>query len=264
LNRREDPSPNPPLLAAENLKAGGVTHGFFLRQGGVSEGIYASLNCGRGSNDSTACVEENRTRAAAWLGTVSPALVGPRQIHSAKTIVAGKPWDPQAAPEGDAIVTAERGLAIGVLTADCVPILLSDPKAGVIAAAHAGWRGAKAGVAESAIATMERLGACPSHIAAAVGPAISQRAYEVSHEFKAALLEDDARTAKYFSEIAGTKPHFDLTGYVKSRLLCCGVRNIQDIGLCTYENESILFSYRRSLHKGEPDYGRQISAILMS
>jgi YfiH family protein len=252
-----------PFLISDNLKADGLRHGFFLRTGGVSEGIYASLNCGRGSNDAKFRVEENRARAAAQLGIAPARLIGPKQIHSSKAVIVRQAWEPGGAPEADAIVTDCPGLAIGVLTADCVPILLASPEAGVIAAVHAGWKGAKAGVIENAIEAMQSLGAQPAQIVAAIGPAISQAAYEVSPEFEAAFLAEAGANRAYFSQMAGARPHFNLTAYVKDRLLRCGAIGIQDVGTCTYENESILFSYRRSVHKEEPDYGRQISAILL-
>jgi polyphenol oxidase len=251
------------FLSSENLQAGGLRHGFFLRTGGVSEGVYASLNCGRGSNDAKDRVEENRARAAAQLGVTSAALIGPRQIHSARAVIARQVWEPGSAPEADAIVTDCPGLAIAVLTADCVPVLLASPEAGVIAAMHAGWKGAKAGIVESTIGAMQSLGAKPAQIVAAIGPSISQAAYEVGLEFETAFLAETRANAKYFSRTPGAKPRFNLTAYVKDRLLRCGAVSIQDTGLCTYENESILFSYRRSTHKTEPDYGRQISAILL-
>ncbi len=253
----------PALLSAANLEASGIRHGFFLRTGGVSDGVYASLNCGRGSADERDRVEENRARAAVRLGAAPGMLTGPRQAHSARAVVATAAWRPGDAPEADAVVTNVRGLAISVLTADCAPVLLADPDAGVIAAAHAGWKGAKAGIVESAIEAMEKLGARAARITAAIGPAISQAAYEVSPEFKAAFLTDGQANEQYFGQRAGGRPHFNLAGYVKARLLSRSVTNIQDIGACTYENESILFSYRRSVHRFEPDYGRQISAILL-
>jgi polyphenol oxidase len=251
-------------LTPDNLKTDSLRHGFFLRTGGVSEGVYASLNCGRGSQDAKDRVEENRARVAAQLGVAPCKLVGPRQIHSAKAVIVRQPWEPGHAPEADAIVTDCRGLAIAVLTADCVPILLASPEAGVIAAVHAGWKGAKAGIIESAIEAMQSLGAQRSQIVAAIGPAISQAAYEVSPEFEAAFLAEDGGNRKYFSQEAGVRPRFNLTAYVKDRLSRLGAVSIHDAGLCTYENESILFSYRRSVHKEERDYGRQISAILLS
>ena len=251
-------------LTADNLQAGGLVHGFFLRTGGVSEGIYASLNCGRGSKDGRHNIEENRARVAAQLGTSSGLLIGPHQVHSAKAVIATGAWKPDEAPAADAVVTNVRGLAVGVLTADCVPILLADSRAGVIAAVHAGWKGAIGGVIESAIDAMKSLGANPSRISAAIGPAISQAAYEVSAEFKATFLAASEASEKCFTQIGNSKPRFSLTAYVKDRIERCGVASLQDTSMCTYENESILFSYRRSVHRGEPDYGRQISAILLS
>ncbi len=251
------------FLAADNLKAAGVAHGFFLRTGGVSEGIYASLNCGRGSADGQDRVEENRARVAARLGAEPGRLTGPKQAHTAKALIVTTPWKPGEAPEADAVVTNVRGLAVCVLTADCAPILLADPEAGVVAAAHAGWKGAKGGVIESAIEAMESLGARLDRISAAIGPAISQAAYEVSPEFKAAFLADGETNERHFAQPGGGKPHFNLPGYVRERLQSKGAGSIQDIGACTYENESILFSYRRSVHRFEADYGRQISAILL-
>jgi polyphenol oxidase len=256
-------SDGPGFLTAPKLEAAGIRHGFFLRNGGVSEGIYASLNCGRGSNDERERVEENRSRVAGSLGAKSEQLIGPRQIHSSKAVIVDGAWQVGETPEADAAVTNIRGLALSVLTADCAPILMADAKAGVIAAVHAGWKGAKSGVIESTIEAMESLGAKASQICAAIGPTISQAAYEVSPEFEAAFVADSAHNQEYFSQHPGGRPHFNLPAFVKNRLLRGGVTNIQDIGVCTYENESILFSYRRTCHRSEPDYGRQISAILL-
>jgi hypothetical protein len=250
-------------LAASNLEGQGIQHGFFLRSGGVSEGVYASLNCGRGSNDVREHVEENRARVGARLGVASGRLIGPRQVHSATAVIATSAWNAHEAAEADAAVTNIRGLALSVLTADCAPVLMADTEAGVIAAVHAGWKGAKAGVIESAIGAMESLGASAFRISAAIGPAISQAAYEVSPEFKDLFVTGDEASEQYFARRELGRPHFNLPAYVKDRLSRRGVANIQDIGVCTYENESILFSYRRTCHRAEPDYGRQISAILL-
>jgi polyphenol oxidase len=260
---REDQVAAVQHLSAANLEAEGLSHGFFLRTGGVSEGIHASLNCGRGSMDNKDRVEENRARVATGLGTRAELLIGPRQVHSASAIIATAAWKPADAPAADAVVTTVRGLAIGVLTADCAPVLMADAQAGVIAAVHAGWKGAKAGVIESAIGAMESLGARPERITASIGPTISQAAYEVGPEFVAAFLEGGGASRKYFAQEAGSRPHFNLPAYVKDRLLRLGVANIHDTGACTYGNESNFFSYRRSVHRTEPDYGRQISAILL-
>jgi polyphenol oxidase len=251
------------FLEAENLKAAGVLHGFFLRTGGVSEGVFASLNCGRGSGDARDRVEENRTRAARTLSVSSERLIGPYQCHSPNVVVAHAPWAASEAPHADAVVTTTRGLAVSVLTADCAPVLLADADAGVIAAVHAGWKGAKAGVIANAVAAMESVGARTAHIAAAIGPAISQSAYEVGPEFKAAFSTGPQEIGKYFATSEGGSPHFDLIGYVQDRLAELGVATIQSLAVCTYENESIFFSYRRSCHRQEADYGRQISAIVL-
>jgi polyphenol oxidase len=253
----------PAYLEAANLKAAGVSHGFFLRTGGVSEGIFASLNCGRGSGDLRERVEENRGRVAETLGAAAARLIGPHQCHSPNVAVAHAPWPATEAPHADAVVTATPGLAVSVLTADCAPVLLADASAGVVAAVHAGWKGAKAGVIESAVRAMESLGASAGRISAAIGPAISQPAYEVGPEFRAAFVAGAPENERYFFTPEGGRPHFNLTGYVADRLAALGVATVHLAGVCTYENESILFSYRRSCHRSEPDYGRQVSAILL-
>jgi YfiH family protein len=241
-----------------------IGHGFFTRLGGVSEGLYESLNCGLGSHDKKEKVHENRSRVTAKLGNGLSGPLTVYQIHSSRAVVANKVWAPDQAPEADAIVTATRGLAIGVLTADCTPILFCDSEAGVIGAAHAGWRGAKTGIIDGVIETMEKLGAAKERICAAVGPAISQKSYEVGPEFAASFLQADMNNRQFFLRL-GTddRPHFDLPGYCTQRLRDAGVTQIDSLGLCTYENESLFFSYRRSVHRGEADYGRQISAIVL-
>ncbi len=254
---RNAPSP----VTAPNLEGCNVAHGFFLRSGGVSDGIYASLNCGRGSRDDGERVEENRRRVADALGIPAAALIGPHQVHSPKAVIVHAPWEASDAPHADALVTNVPNLGLSVLTADCAPILMADAAKGVVAAVHAGWKGTKAGVIENAIEAMESLGARVSRIAAAIGPAISQAAYEVGPEFKAAFIAGHDANEKYFSEAPTGRVHFDLPGYVKDKLEILGVERITDIGMCTYKNESLLFSYRRSCHRLEPDYGRQISAI---
>jgi polyphenol oxidase len=242
-----------------------VRHGFFTRLGGVSTGIYSSLNCGPGSNDDPNSVAENRARVAEMLGAAPDKLVTLFQVHSAKAVAAKKPWAPDKAPEADAVVTNVPGIAIGVLTADCAPILLCDPEARVIGAAHAGWKGALSGIAEATVDAMVSLGARPERIAATIGPAISQKAYEVGADYVAKFVAEDPDAAPFFAvdEDSG-EPHFDLTGYVAERLARAGLASITDLGLCTYCDETRLFSYRRSQHHGEPDYGRQISAILLA
>jgi polyphenol oxidase len=242
----------------------GIRHGFFTRQGGLSSGIYASLNCGLGSGDDTGTVRENRARAAGRLGASPAELLTVRQIHSSRVIVADAPWRPEAAPEADAIVTRTPALAIGVLAADCAPILFADPEAGVVAAAHAGWKGAKAGIIDAVVEAMEGLGARRGRICAAIGPAISAAAYEVGPEFEAAFLADAAANSRYFVRAApGARPHFDLPGYCRERAQAARLAHVDVSSLCTYRNESLFFSFRRSIHCGEPDYGRQISAIVI-
>jgi YfiH family protein len=255
----------PFFLTARSLTHDAVSHGFFSRIGGVSEGLYASLNCGRGSEDDRGHVEENRRRVAVAMAVASSHLIGPRQVHSARAAIATRVWEPADAPEADAVVTNVRGIAVSVLTADCAPVLLADPVAGVVAAAHAGWKGAKAGIIENTLKAMESLGASLHRIAAAIGPAISVSAYEVGPEFKAAFLESDTANGAYFTVPGSSgRPHFNLPAYVKDRLRRSGVDTIEDLDTCTYKNESILFSHRRSVHRSEPDYGRQISAIVIA
>ena len=250
--------------AASLAALSGVRHGFFTRQGGVSTGVYASLNCGPGSRDDAANVSENRARVAEILGAEPSRLVTVFQKHSALAVTATKPWTDGKVPEADAIVTATPGLAIGVLTADCAPVLLCDDDARVIGAAHAGWRGALSGIIESTVEAMAKLSAKPDRIMAAIGPAISQEAYEVGADFMQQFVSEDPKSATFFITNDGTgEPHFDLPAYVAERLARAGIGVIDDLGLCTYCEETRLFSYRRSQHHGEEDYGRQISAILL-
>jgi hypothetical protein len=253
------------LQAASLAGLEGIAHGFFTRLGGVSDGIYASLNCGPGSRDAAESVAENRTRVADILGAAPSRLLTVFQKHTNKATVAEKPWAKDKTPEADAIVTATPGLAIAILTADCAPVLFCDPEARVIGAAHAGWRGALSGIVEATIEAMTGLGAKPERIHAAIGPAISQGAYEVGHDYMAQFLAEEPGNEAFFAIDEGSgEPHFDLPGYVAERLARAGVGEIFDLGLCTYYDETRLFSYRRSQHHGEDDYGRQISAIVLA
>lgn len=256
-------TPEKMMLPAPGLATiGSVRHGFFTRRGGVSGGIYASLNCGPGSRDAPENVAQNRARVAELLGAEPNRLLTVFQKHSADAVVADKPW--KAIPEADAIVTSKPGLAIGILTADCAPVLFCDADARVIGAAHAGWRGALSGIVEATVKAMETLGASPKRIVAAIGPAISQKAYEVGAEFVDQFVAKEPESASFFVTDEGSgEPHFDLVGYVGARLERAGVGTIADLGLCTYCEETRLFSYRRSQHHGEADYGRQISAIVL-
>lgn len=250
----------PILLAHPNIR-----HGFFTREGGVSGGVYSGLNCGLGSADAADDVLENRRRIAAHLGASDGHVVTLYQEHgtTARTVTAAIPRD--LLPKADAVVTKAKGLAIGVLTADCGPVLFADPEVGVVAAAHAGWRGALAGILPSTVLEMERLGAKRQRIIAAVGPCIGQAAYEVSQEFEAEFLLKDLMNARYFIIPPGSaKPHFDLTGYIVDQLGALGLGGVESCAVCTHGNESQFFSYRRSTQRNEPDYGRQISAIVVA
>jgi len=234
----------------------GLPHGFLGRSGGVSTGELAGLNVGYGSSDDRAAIEENRRLA---IEAIAPgaALATLHQVHSAEAVEAVAPWPIDQRPHADALVTNRPGLLLGILTADCAPVLLADRDAGVIGAAHAGWRGALAGVTDSAIEAMERLGARRERIAAAVGPCIAQPSYEVDEAFRARFLEADPDNQRFFA--AG--PHFDLSGYVLHRLSVAGIGQAEALGLDTYADANAFYSYRRATHRGEADYGRQLSAI---
>jgi YfiH family protein len=242
-----------------------IRHAFFTRSGGVSQGVYASLNGGVGSNDAPDKVTENRARMAAALGVAPDRLLTAYQIHSPAVAVADQPWTLEYRPRADAIVTRTPRLAIGVSTADCGPLLLADAEARVIGAAHAGWRGALTGVIEAAVAAMEKLGAERSRIVAALGPTIRQPNYEVGPEFVARFLAADAGNARFFaaSERAG-HAMFDLAGTIAERVQRAGIVNFEDLGLCTYAAPERFFSYRRTTKLGEPDYGRHINAIVLA
>jgi polyphenol oxidase len=252
-----------PLLAPGLSSLTGIAHGFFTRHGGVSSGIYASLNCGIGSRDDPAAVRENRGRVISHLGAGD--LVSAYQVHGTTALVVSEPWPLDARPKADAMVTVTPGLALGVLTADCAPVLFADAQARVVAAVHAGWRGALSGVVEAAIKAMEDLGAKRERIGAAVGPCIGQGAYEVGPEFKAEFLDRDSDSAGFFSPVnANDRPRFDLSGYIVQRLRQAGVADAAAIDVCTYARNEDFFSYRRTRSRQEPDYGRQISAIVLT
>ena len=252
------------MIEAQLLALNGIRHGFFTRQGGVSGGLYASLNGGVGSNDAAAHVAENRARMAAAVGVEPHRLVTAYQIHSPQVVVAETPWLADARPHADAIVTRMRALAIGVTTADCGPVLLADPDARVIGAAHAGWRGALSGVVEAAVEAMERLGAERRHIRAALGPMIRQPNYEVGPDLIARFAVEDPASHRFFAP-ADREGHalFDLAGYISARLTRAGVRQIEDVGLCTYGDAARFYSFRRTTHRAEPDYGRHVNAIAL-
>lgn len=239
-----------------------VRHAFFTRQDGASGGIYASLNGGVGSADDPKAVAENRARMAGAVGVEPDRLLSLYQIHSPDVIVVEKPWRPDERPKADAMVTREPGLAVAVASADCGPVLFADAKAGVIGAAHAGWKGAFTGVLEATIARMEELGAMRGDIVAVLGPTIGPNAYEVGPEFVARFHEADEGYAAFFrpSERDG-HAYFDLPAFIMHRLENCRIGRATSLGLCTYSDELRFYSYRRATHRGEPDYGRLISAI---
>jgi YfiH family protein len=241
-----------------------VRHGFFTRDGGVSQGIYATLNCGLGSNDSPDSVRENRIRAMQMIDQPPGALVTLYQAHTADVVVVDQPWEGQG-PQADAMVTTRPGIALGILTADCAPVLLADGKAGVIGAAHAGWKGALAGVLENTVAAMTRLGARPAEMVAAVGPCIAQRSYEVGPDFPAPFLAQSDDNEQFFAPRAPRPGHFlfDLAAYAARRLALAGVAQIIRTPCDTCQEASRFYSYRRATLRGEPDYGRQLSAIVI-
>lgn len=242
----------------------GIRHAFFTRAGGVSSGIYAGLNGGLGSNDAPEKVQENRRLMAAALDVAPDNLLTLHQIHSPDVVVAREPWPVTARPKGDALVTKVPGIALGVTAADCGPVLFVDPKARIIGAAHAGWKGALTGVLEATIDAMEREGASCGDIVVGIGPMLHQRNYEVGMEFVARFEEADPENMRYFAS-ASRNGHamFDLPGYIHARLSAAGVLMVDDIDLCTYADEDSFYSYRRSTHRKEPDYGRHVHAIVL-
>ncbi len=252
------------MIRTELLALPGIAHGFFTREGGVSSGLYASLNIGLGSADDREKVLENRGRVAAALGVAAEHLVLPYQVHSPDVAVVESPWAPGEGPKVDAVVTARPGIAVGVATADCGPILFADARARVVGAAHAGWKGAIGGVIEATIEAMERLGARRDAITAVLGPTISADAYEVGAEFVARFADADASYGRFFrpSEREGHSM-FDLPAFVLHRLETAGVGRAASLGLCTYGDETRFFSYRRTTHRREPDYGRLVAAITL-
>lgn len=241
----------------------GLPHGFLGRRGGVSTGELAGLNVGYGSNDERALIDENRRRAIAAL-LPGAKLATVHQIHSADAVYAERPWPRAGRPRADAIVTDRPGVLLGILTADCAPVLFADVAGGVIGAAHAGWRGALAGVTDATIAAMEQLGARRDRIAAVVGPCIGQPSYEVDETFRERFLTADPGNRRFFAERLDARPHFDLAAYVADRIIAAGIGNVEALRLDTYADPDRFYSYRRATHRGEADYGRQLSAIALS
>ena len=244
------------------VSLGGCPHGFFGRRGGVSMGALQGLNVGYGSKDDRSAIEENRRIATAAI-LPEGKLATVHQIHSAEAVYVEHPWPQDERPRADAMVTDRPGLVLGILTADCAPVLFADPEAGVVGAAHAGWRGAIAGVTDSTVEAMERLGACRDEIHAAVGPCIAQASYEVDGAFRARFLEDDPANERFFATGPVGKPHFDLEAYVVHRLVASGIGEVEALQLDTYADAERFYSFRRATHRGEADYGRQLSAIAL-
>ena len=237
----------------------GIRHGFFTRKGGASSGVFAGLNCGAGSSDQSEIVQLNRTRVAEAMGVKAPELVTQYQVHSADVIVVRKASD--RGETADAMVTDVPGLTLGILTADCQPVLFADKDAGVVGAAHAGWKGCMDGVLEATTDAMIQLGAERSRISAAIGPSISQRAYEVGPEFLDRFLQEDPHNQRFFAGGDSDRVHFNLPSYGLHRLREAGVGESVWTGHCTYSDEARFYSYRRSVHRKEADYGRLIAAI---
>jgi polyphenol oxidase len=251
------------MIEAETLA--GFRHGFFTRRGGHSTGVFASLNCGYGSGDDKALVGRNRALVAEQLGVAADRLLTVWQCHSADAVTVSEPWAANSPPHADAMVTATPGVAVAVLAADCTPVLFAEREARVVGAAHAGWKGALTGILEATLAAMERLGARRERIAAVIGPTISQASYETGPEFIDHFVDADRANKRFFRP--STRPYhnqFDLPGYVGRRLAAAGCGVVRDLALCTYADQDRFFSFRRTTHCREPDYGRQISAIALS
>lgn len=234
-------------------------HGFFTRKGGASSGVFAGLNCGSGSSDQAEIVAINRGRVAEAMGVAPDALAAVHQVHSADVVTITAPGE--ARPRADGLVTRQPGIALSILTADCQPVLFADPESGVIGAAHAGWRGAFDGVLEATVSAMAGLGARPDRICAVIGPCISQAAYEVSEEFLQTFLTEDPQNARFFANGRAGRYQFDLPSYGLYRLREAGVGEASWTGHCTYADPARFFSYRRTTHAGEADYGRLIATI---
>ena len=242
------------------ISLGGLPHGFLGRRGGVSVGECAGLNVGYGSNDDPEAITGNRRLSiAAVLADATLATV--HQVHSAEVVFAKTAWPQAERPRADAMVTDTPNLLLGILTADCAPVLFADHQAAVVGAAHAGWRGALAGVTDSTIQAMEKLGARREHIRAAVGPCIAQQSYEVDEAFRTRFVQEEGDNDRFFVLGPAGKPHFDLEGYVVHRLIAAGIDEVEALNLDTYADEGRFFSFRRATHRGEADYGRQLSAI---
>lgn len=253
---------HPPALHAATLALPGVRHAFFTRAGGVSTGVYASLNGGVGSNDAPEQVAQNRARMAARLGVAPERLLAPFQIHSADALVVREPWAER--PRCDGLVTTEKSLALGVTGADCGMLLFADARAGVIGACHAGWKGALGGMIEATVATMESVGARRADVHIALGPCIGAKSYEVGADFRAQFVAQERDHARFFSpSTRAGHAMFDLPGFITARVEKLGVAAFENLAIDTYQDEARCFSYRRCTHRSEPDYGRLVSAIAL-
>jgi YfiH family protein len=260
LNQTTPDPVRSPLL--DRAREQGIRHGYFTRTGGVSDGIYKGLNIGTGSNDDQTLVAENRRRVAAWMGVPADHFLTAWQIHSPDVVIAREPFSGER-PKADAIVTDRPGIAVGASTADCGPVLFTDARARIIGAAHAGWKGALSGVLENTILAMESLGARRERIVAVLGPSIGAENYEVGPEFVARFVDVDAENIRYFAPSMNPgHSMFDLALYTVDRLKRAGV-TADGLGRCTYAEEDLFYSYRRTTHRKEPDYGRQVSAIVL-
>lgn len=254
-----------PAIHAQNLSdVTTLRHAFFTREGGVSKGLYQTLNCGFGSDDNPDHVTENRRRAADALHVDPACLITPYQIHSADVVTVEAPWDRAGAPKADGMVTDRPGIALGILTADCAPVLFADGVAGVIGACHAGWRGALTGITGETLTAMENLGARHDRIAAVIGPCIAQASYQVGPEFQAEFVSTDPANAVHFLPDEDGRHRFDLAGYLLDRLKDDGIADAHWVGLDNCAEDDRLFSYRRSTLAGEPDFGRGLSAIVLA
>jgi YfiH family protein len=253
------------MIASDALALDGITHGFFTRQGGHSTGLFASLNCGMGSGDDKDSVLRNRATVAEKLGVAPDRLLSAWQVHSPDAAVVSGPWQGEDRPRVDALVTRTPGVGLGVLTADCGPVLFADPQAKVIGAAHAGWKGALTGVTAKTLAAMEEQGADRANVIAVIGPMISKAAYEVGPEFPGRFTEADPANQRYFTPSTRAGHFmFDLPAYLADRLRAEGVGTVVNLSLCTFSDEDRFFSYRRATHRNEKDYGRLISAIALT
>lgn len=250
------------MIKADQLNLPEIQHGFFTREGGFSSGVFSSLNCGLGSGDDIAMVAKNRAKVADHLNVAHSHLVSAYQVHSADVLIVDAPLAER--PKVDGLVTNKRGLALGILTADCGPVLFADVKAGVIGACHAGWKGAISGVTDATVEAMESIGASRKNITAVLGPTISQKAYEVGPEFPKPFLSQTQSNDRFFIPSVKNEHYmFDLPAYLRNRMMAFGVGFVYDLGLCTYTDEKRFFSYRRATHAHEKDYGRLISAIAL-